>query len=37
MLRRMAGCAMRGENYVKSDIQVGRVGFEQAAPVCQFD
>jgi len=37
MLRRMVGCAMRGENYVKSDIQVGRVGFEQAAPVSEFD
>jgi hypothetical protein len=37
MLRRMAGCAVRGENYFKSDIQVGRVGFDQAEPKVEFD
>ena len=37
MLRRMAGCAMRGENYVKASIAVGRVGADQAAPVLEFD
>ena len=26
MLRRMAGCAIRGENYYVADIAVGRVG-----------
>jgi len=36
MLRRMAGCAIRGENYVKADIAVGRVGAAQAAPVVEF-
>ena len=37
MLRRMAGCAIRGENYVKAEISVGRVGAEQAPPVVEFD
>jgi len=37
MLRRMAGCAMRGENYVKADIAVGRVGAEQSPPAFEFD
>jgi len=37
MLRRMAGCQMRGENYVKADIAVGRVGVQQAAPAFEFD
>jgi hypothetical protein len=37
MLRRMAGCAMRGENYFVADIAAGRVGAEQAAPVREFD
>jgi hypothetical protein len=37
MLRRMAGCKMRGENYVAAKIEVGRVGVEQAAAVVEFD
>ena len=32
LLRRMAGVPVRGENYNKADIQVGRVGPAQAAP-----
>jgi len=36
MLRRLAGCKMRGENYFASKIEVGRVGLEQAAPVVEF-
>jgi hypothetical protein len=32
MLRRMAGCAMKGENYFVAEIAVGRVGADQAAP-----
>ena len=37
MLRRMAGAPIRGENYFKADIEVGRVGPEQAAPRREFD
>jgi len=37
MLRRIAGCAMRGENYYIADIVPGRVGREQAAPRREFD
>ncbi len=36
MLRRMAGCAMGGENYYVAEIAVGRVGLEQAAPKIAF-
>jgi hypothetical protein len=36
MLRRMAGCAMSGENYHVAEIVVGRVGLEQAAPRKEF-
>ncbi len=36
MLRRMAGSPMKGENYFKAAIAVGRVGNEQAAPVWEF-
>ena len=32
MLRRMAGCAFRGENYFVADIVTGRLGIEQSAP-----
>jgi hypothetical protein len=32
MLRRMAGCPMKGENYYVAEIAVGRVGSAQAAP-----
>ena len=37
ILRRMAGAPVRGENYFKADIAVGRVGAEQAAPKREFD
>ncbi len=37
MLRRMAGCPVRGENYFRVDIQAGRLGPQQAAPVVEFD
>jgi hypothetical protein len=36
MLRRMAGGPVRGENYFKADIAVGRVGPEQPAPRREF-
>lgn len=37
MLRRLAGCPVRGENYYMADIVPGRVGLEQSAPVREFD
>jgi hypothetical protein len=37
MLRRLAGGAMKGENYFEADIVAGRVGAEQVAPRRQFD
>ena len=37
MLRRLAGEAMRGENYFKADIVTGRVGSEQQAARHEFD
>ena len=37
MLRRMAGCPMRGENYFLAEIEAGRVSAEQAPPVREFD
>ena len=37
MLRRMAGCPMRGENYAKATITAGRVGADQAPPAFEFD
>ncbi|HEY6274545.1 MAG TPA: hypothetical protein VIX19_21375 [Terriglobales bacterium] len=37
ILRRMAGCPIRGENYYRANIVVGSVGQEQAAPVSEFD
>src|SRR5664279_5266841 len=36
MLRRMAGCAVSGENYFVAKIETGRVGADQAAPVVEF-
>lgn len=36
MLRRMAGCPIAGENYHIADIEVGRVGTEQAPPRKSF-
>jgi hypothetical protein len=37
MLRRMAGAPVKGENYFKAGITVGRVGADQAAPVLEFE
>ncbi len=37
MLRRMFGSPVRGENYLKADIVVGRVGPEQSAPRREFE
>ena len=37
MLRRLAGVPMKGENYFKADITLGRVGPEQAPPRHEFD
>jgi len=36
MLRRMAGCPMRGENYYRAEIVAGRVGQEQTPPGREF-
>ena len=36
MLRRMAGCGLRQENYFVARIAVGRVGVEQSAPRKEF-
>lgn len=37
MLRRIAGDAIRGENYFRAGIVVGRVGSNQNAPIREFD
>lgn len=37
MLRRLAGCPIRGENYFRAEIMAGRVGAKQAAPEQEFD
>jgi len=37
MLRNLAGCKIRGENYFAADITVGRVGADQPAPRREFD
>lgn len=36
MLRRLAGCPIRGENYYVAEIAPGRTGAEQNAPVKPF-
>ena len=36
MMRRLAGCPIKGENYFKAEILAGRVGMEQAAPRREF-
>jgi hypothetical protein len=36
MLRRMAGVAIKGENYFVAEITVGRVGADQVAPRKEF-
>jgi hypothetical protein len=37
MLRRLAGAAIKGENYFKADIATGRVSLDQSAPRREFD
>lgn len=37
MLRRIAGCPIRGENYFVAEVAAGRVGAEQAPPRREFD
>jgi hypothetical protein len=37
MLRRLAGCPIKGENYFKAEIAAGRVGLDQSAPRHEFD
>ena len=37
MLRRIAGAAIRGENYSRAKIEAGRVGADQRSPVREFD
>jgi hypothetical protein len=37
MLRRLAGCALKGENYAVAEIAHGRVGLDQAAPRREFE
>ena len=37
LLRRLAGCPVRGENYYQADIAAGRVGPEQAQPKFEFE
>ncbi len=37
MLRRLALCPIKGENYFKAEITAGRVGLEQAAPRREFE
>jgi hypothetical protein len=36
MLRRLAACPIKGENYFKAEITAGRVGPEQATPRREF-
>lgn len=39
MLRRLGGCPMKGENYARADITIGRAGSDQtpANPKYEFD
>jgi hypothetical protein len=37
LLRRLGGLPVRGENYFRADIMVGRVGQEQPSPRREFD
>ncbi|HXU44133.1 MAG TPA: hypothetical protein VN783_01300 [Thermoanaerobaculia bacterium] len=37
MLRRLAGAPVRGENYFLAEIEIGRVGPDQAPPRREFD
>jgi hypothetical protein len=37
MLRRIAGAAIKGENYSRAKIEAGRLGADQATPKREFD
>jgi hypothetical protein len=37
MLRRLSGIPVRGENYFKADIIIGKVGLEQSKPRKEFN
>lgn len=37
MLRRLASSPIKGENYLKADIDAGRIGLEQSAPRREFE
>jgi hypothetical protein len=37
MLRRVANCPLRGENFFKAEIAAGRVGAKQKPPALEFD
>src|SRR5215467_8350759 len=37
MLRRLAGARVRGENYYRAKIEVGRTGPDQNSPVSEFN
>ena len=37
MLRRLAGSPVKGENYYAADVEIGRVGRDQAIPRREFD
>ncbi|HLE84041.1 MAG TPA: hypothetical protein VJG13_06855 [Thermoanaerobaculia bacterium] len=36
-LATLHGSPIRGENYFRAEIETGRVGRDQPAPVCEFD
>jgi hypothetical protein len=36
MLRRLAGCPMKAENYAQAEVAAGRVGLEQTPPRKEF-
>lgn len=36
MMRRLAGCPIKGENYFVADVAAGRVGADQAPPKKEF-
>lgn len=37
MLRRIAGCPMKGESYNRADIVIGKVGLEQTPPNPKYE
>jgi hypothetical protein len=36
MLRRLAGCPMKAENYAQAEVVAGRIGLEQTPPRREF-